>query len=131
MAVAQRGQIVLPNRAKQIKDFSGLLFASITPTDIDGLIEYHGKGYVLIELKLGDAQVPQGQRLALKRLTDDLQRANRLTLCLIAKHETVNCDEVIDVANAIVSEYRYKGQWHEAKADKTVRQFIEKFMELV
>jgi len=129
MAMAQRGQIVSRSRAKQIRDFSGLLFGNITPTDIDGLIEYHGKAYVFIEVKLNDAILPDGQRLALERLTDDLHRV-KPTLLIIARHDAVNPDDDIDVAIAIVAEYRYKGHKHEG-CTGTVKELVNRFFEAV
>ena len=38
-----RGVIQNRDRKKQIIDFSGLKYGKITPTDIDGLIEYKDK----------------------------------------------------------------------------------------
>lgn len=101
-----RGQIVFRDRARQIRDFSGLLFNTITPTDIDGLIEYHDKAYILIELKYGDSPISEGQKLALERLTDDLRKVGKLTLCIIARHDNADPKDDIDVAQCIVSRYR-------------------------
>jgi len=129
MAMAQRGQIVSRSRAKQIRDFSGLLFGNITPTDIDGLIEYHGKAYVFIEVKFNDAILPGGQRLALERLTDDLNRV-KPTLLIIARHDVESPDDDIDVAIAIVAEYRYKGHKHEG-CTETVKELVNRFFEAV
>ena len=131
MAMVQRGQIVSPDRARQIRDFSGLLFGNITPTDIDGLIEYRNKGYVIIEVKLSGVQVPDGQRKALQRLVDVLWRARRLAVCIIATHNTTNVEEPIDVANAVVLEYRYQGKWRHPKDIHTTRELTEWFMQKV
>ena len=131
MAAIQRGQIISRNRARQIKDFSGLLFGNITPTDIDGLIEYHGKAYVVIELKLSGTPVRYGQKLALERLVDDLRTAGRPSLCIIAEHDIVDTEDAIDVANAIVTEYRQNRQWRSPHEIWTVKGMIEKFLELV
>ena len=92
-----RGKIHTPDRAKQLRDFSGLRFGTITPTDIDGLIEYQNIGYVIMEFKAKDNIVLDGQRLALERLTDDLSLAAKNTLCIIAYHDT-DSNETIDTA---------------------------------
>lgn len=123
-----RGEITNRQRAKQLRDYSGLCFDAITPTDIDGLIEYHGRGYILIEVKLEDAPMDSGQRLAFERLTDDLNRAARPTIFLIASHNEVDPEEDIDVANTIVSEYRYKKHWRIPKSHITVKEAIEWFL---
>jgi len=126
-----RGQIIYRDRAKQIRDFSGLIFDTITPTDIDGFIEYHGQAYIFIELKLAGTESPFGQKLALERLIDDL-RQTKPALCLIAEHNTTNPDEAIDAAKAIVVQYRQSNaQWREPREIYTVRQMIERFLGLV
>src|SRR5690242_9607104 len=57
--------------SKHVVSFKNL---SLGATDLDGLIEYHQLCYVLFELKYGDAIPPEGQRIALVRMCDDLQR---------------------------------------------------------
>ena len=43
----ERGKIRNENHAKQLNDFSGLLRRrGITPTDIDGLIDYSGRAFI-------------------------------------------------------------------------------------
>lgn len=66
----ERGKIENRNRARQIIDFSGLQYGKITPTDIDGLIEYHDKAILLLEFKYADAEMPRGQKVALERMCD-------------------------------------------------------------
>ena len=124
----ERGEIHSRDRARQLRDYSGLRFGNITPTDIDGLIEYHGKAFVIIELKYGDADVPFGQMLALERLTDDLSKP---ALCIIANHDITNPEEDIDVANCIVSQYRFKGSWRLPQRQRTVKEIITLFFKLI
>ena len=126
-----RGEIHNRARAKQLRDFSGLLFGNITPTDIDGLIEYHGKGYIGIEMKLTGASLGLGQKLAFERLTDDLSRAGKPTIYIIASHDSDDPNEDIDVANAIVSEYRFKGKWRTLQSRYTVRDLAVLFIEKI
>ena len=122
MDSAPRGKIRNREYATQVRDFSGLRFGNITPTDIDGLIEYHGKGYVFIETKHAEAELPFGQRLALERICDDLQKV-KPTLIIVASHDT---DGDIDVAETTVTEIRFKGKWRQR--DGTTRQLIESFI---
>lgn len=118
----ERGAIRNRQYGTQVRDYRGLRFGNITPTDIDGLIEYQGKGYVFIETKYQNAELPYGQRLALERLCDDLQIV-KPTLLVIASHNT-NGD--IDVANTEVSSYRFKGEWKHT--EKTAGQLIAAFI---
>lgn len=122
MDAAPRGVIKNRQFANQVRDFSGLTFGRITPTDIDGLIEYQNKGYVFIETKFGEAPLPFGQRLALERLCDDLQNT-KPALLIIASHES---DGDIDVAETIVTEYRFKGKWREREG--TTKELITAFL---
>lgn len=61
------GQIENRARKQQILDFSGLVFGKITPTDIDGMIEYHGKAFVYYEFKYLNADTKYGQRTAFEQ----------------------------------------------------------------
>jgi len=117
-----RGKIRNRQYSTQVRDFSGLRFGNITATDIDGLIEYKDRGYVLIEVKYKDTELPFGQRLALERLCDDLQLV-KPTLLIISSHET---DGDIDVGETTITEYRFRGKPHsrEGKTKELVSAFL-------
>jgi hypothetical protein len=105
-----RGQIINSERAKQIRDYSGLRIGNITPTDIDGSEDFHNEKWVHFELKLKGNSLPIGQRLALKRLVDDLGKV-KPSIGFIAEHEEYDTEKPIDAGNAMVTEYRYRNQW--------------------
>ncbi len=111
----------------QIRNFSGLHFGSITPTDIDGHIEYHNLCHIFIELKYKGAELPKGQRIALERLCDDIK--DKPAIALLASHQN-SVGEDIDVSKAIVTEIRWRGAWRIADKD-TVRGYIERFIKWV
>lgn len=127
MHTVSKGGIYNPDRARQLRDFRGLRYGNITPTDIDGLIEYKNRGYVLLELKLADNRMPYGQKLALERISDDLERSGKPCLCIIASHyeEDVNTD--IDVSNTRVTSYRYKNRWVECDSPRLTKDVIASF----
>lgn len=129
--MVKRGEISNRDRAKQLRDYSGLLYGKITPTDIDGFIEYKNKAYVFIELKHEDAGVRYGQGLALERLTDDLERCGKPTLCIFASHTQHDPEEDIRVAETKVSHFRLKKQWRKFKESLkvTVKELIDVFLE--
>lgn len=120
-----RGKIRNRQYATQVRDFSGLRFRNITPTDIDGLIEYRNKGYVFIETKYRDAHLPDGQRLALERLCDDLERAGKPTLSIIASH---SCNGDINVGDTTVSEYRFRYRWRQTRRETRTKDFVARFL---
>lgn len=125
----ERGKIHNRARWQQVRDFSGLRFGNITATDIDGLIEYQNKGYIIFELKNGDAPLDFGQRLALERLTDTLTGAGKPTICIISSHMSDNPEQDIDVANSLVVSYRSGGKWHEVvERGFITKELVERFI---
>ncbi len=126
----ERGVIEDRERARQIRDFRELLYGTITPTDIDGLIEYHGKAYVFIETKLKGTPIKDGQRLALERMADDLTRAKRPTLCIIAEHDVQDPLKDINVAETQVKEYRWRGEWKNNR-EVTTKDLIDMFLNAI
>ena len=121
----QRGIIKNRNYATQIKDFSGLRYGKITPTDIDGFIDFGNKLFIFMETKFKESLLPYGQRLALERLVDNGTVA--YSLGIISEHET-NGD--IDMANCIVREIRWKKVWYIPKTAKSVKETIDSVLEL-
>lgn len=92
--------------AKQLIDFSGVRIGSkIHPTDIDGVIEYRNKMYILFEIKYMDNEVPFGQRLALERMVEDFAKVGKDAIVLVASHETTNPEEDIDAESCFVTEF--------------------------
>ena len=119
-----RGVIRNREYSNQVKDYSGLCFGKITPTDIDGVIEYKNLGYIIIELKHNGAPLPYGQQLCLERLCDDLERT-KPTLLVIASHD---CDGDINVANLLVTKFRSEHQTRLPDARITVRLLCAQFI---
>jgi hypothetical protein len=76
---------------------------NITPSDLDGYIEYKNKAYLLIELKYGDAEMKYGQRLALERMARDLA-CKKEVLAMIVEHDVVDVNATIPVDRCEVRE---------------------------
>lgn len=127
----ERGVINNRDRGSQIRDFSGLqVGGKITPTDVDMLIEYHDDLFIMAETKFGNAELPTGQRLALARLCDTLQNGGKPSIVFITRHDTPSKSD-IDMAQTMVVEYRYRGQWKPftggtVTLSEAVRGFIQK-----
>lgn len=126
----ERGKIENRNIARQIIDFSGIQYGKITPTDIDGLIEYHDKAIVLLEFKYADAELPRGQRVALERMCDCFRRANKEATVLVCEHFVKDCTKDIIARNAIVREVYYKGNWYN-DGKSTVKERVDRFIQFV
>ena len=104
MDTDKRGVIVNKQRAQQINDFSGIRFGNITPTDIDGLIEYHDTVWLIFEVKYRGTQLPFGQRLALERMVDAFTSAGKKAMALVVDHEVDDTSESINVSVCLVRE---------------------------
>jgi len=123
----QRGKISYHNRARQQRDYSGLRYDNVTPTDIDGIIDYHNQAWIILELKYLDAELPYGQRLAFERLTDDLAQV-KPAIFIIASHDIENTSVDIPAAECSVFSYRKDFAWHIPQNPVTVKELIEQEM---
>lgn len=127
---SERGKIKFRDRARQIIDFSGIRYGNITPTDIDGLIEYHDKVVVFLEYKYDDNKLPYGQQLALERLANNCHDAGKKSTVIVAEHYVHDCNNDICAADAIVRDFYYDGKWyHDGKAK--VKEKIDSFIKFV
>lgn len=119
-----RGTIRNRTYANQLRDFSGLVFGRISPTDIDGFIDFGNKAFVIIEMKHVGAELPVGQRLALERLSDAVNRALPCMI-IVAEHDT---EGDIDVANSSVALIRYRQGWKPSLLRPRVRAVIDSWL---
>ena len=118
-----RGAIRNDIYARTLNDYSGLLYGKITPTDIDGFIDFQNRAFVVIEMKYADAKMPYGQRLALERLTDAIHSTGRPCACFVAQHYG---GQMVDAARCQVTEFRFNKKWF-AGDGSTLRQMIDRF----
>lgn len=114
---SNRGTIQHRRRAKQIINFDGLLYGNkITPTDIDGMMEWHNsKAYVLYEFKYGDTEMPYGQQLALEEMVKDFIHAGKKAIAIVCKHNIANPQEDIKAADTTVQKYYTGEKWFPGK----------------
>lgn len=123
-----------PDRMKQLVDFTGLeLDGGIYPTDIDGLIEYHDKEYILLEIKYGETKVPIGQRLAMERMVNDFTKLGKPSVAIVGEHRIADVGENIVAAECVVREIYYGGeqQWRKTDKQMTIKEFIDNFQAFV
>jgi hypothetical protein len=124
--VNDRGEVKYDNRMRQQVLFTGMNIGSITPTDVDAIIEYHNQGWLWIEVKGMGMKVPYGQRLAMQRFVDDLSDKKDV-YAVIAEHHVDNPRQDILLKNCLVREYysvRNKS-WKTPLRDFTVLEFAE------
>lgn len=86
--LAERGVIQNAERSQQINCFKDLLRQrNITPTDIDGLIDYGAKAFVYLEGKLVGKKATQGQIRALEAVISSHWKAGHPSMALIYEHD--------------------------------------------
>lgn len=123
-----RGKIYDVARATQLRDFSGLRFArGITPTDVDCLLEFGDRAYVVIEAKSGGAEVPFGQRTALQRMIKAWRKAEKIAVVIVATHQHPP-EEAIDFANCRVLEHYEGVEWSKRARGQTVGAFTRSWL---
>lgn len=88
--MTERGVYAYPERGRQTLRFDGMVYENITPTDIDGLMELHGKAWIVFEAKLKNAQCKYGQKLALERFCKHVAQAGKHCLVMIVEHDVEN-----------------------------------------
>lgn len=128
-----RGVIKNVTRKQQINDFSGLLFGKITPTDLDGIIEYHNKAYIFFEIKYGDVELLYGQKLCLERLVRDTVKSGKHAVALILEHNIHDTSQSVPVADCSVREIYYKIEngWIPPKRKCNAYEFTRQFFDYV
>ena len=120
-----------PDRARQLLLFDGLEYDSkVAPMDLDGLIEYHNKKRVLLEVKLNNTPVPNGERIALERMVNDFALAGKEALAIIADHKVFNPKEDVHVRECIVRELYHSKEkkWRPPRHRTTVADALQGFI---
>ncbi|NBU34797.1 hypothetical protein EBS40_09330 [bacterium] len=124
----KRDELKFKGRARQINSFLGLIRRrNITPTDIDGIIDYHGKAFIILEGKYGDAELPKGQKIALENLANAILESKRQVVVIIFRHHVHDINNDIIVSEQIVSDIYYKKKWETITAQKNVIEVIQMF----
>ena len=118
--MSELGEIRNREHATQLRVFKGLQYGNMLATDIDGFADIRGRLFMFFETKHNGAALPFGQRLAFERLCDAIQRGGSDCIYFIASH--YNSGD-IECADAIVTEYRWKGQWRKAEGHRKLSEY--------
>lgn len=123
-----RGAIRNREASNAVKDYTKLRWRNITPTDIDGAIDFGNKLFIFIELKRKGQKLEGGQRLFLEREVDSHKQR---CYCIVAEYDT-DGDIVVDIC--VVSEMRHNkqqpcAQWQIAREGITVKAMIDRVLE--
>ena len=113
---------------RQIKDFSGLRFGKISPTDIDGFLDFGNTLFIFVEMKHGDARIPYGQKLALTRLCDAVANECRQSYLLIVRHE-MDCEHDINASEQMVTDVYHERKWNPVTEGWSLKRMIDWILE--
>ncbi len=116
-----RGAIRNREHSTQVIDYSGLRYGNITPTNIEGAMDFGGKAFIYLEYKYGDAPLPRGQELYFERQVEKLSVP---AIVIVGSHNTHGD---IDGANCRATRTYYK-KWVALAESLTVREVIDKFL---
>jgi len=123
----ERGEAYNKERARQGRDFTGLRYGAITPTDIDAFIDFGNHLFIMIEAKYNGTELPYGQRLALERLCDAANETVRSFVLIVSHNQPPN--EEIDFAAARAVEYRWNHTWVPIQREATCSDFVDAICE--
>ncbi len=118
-----RGKIRNREQSGQVRDFSKLRFGNVTPTDIDGYLEFLNRVFIYLELKYRGYPMPMGQRVALERGCKRIQDGGGDAYVLVAKHFSPP-DEDIDASELPLTHLFHKGRWESVDCPCSVREAI-------
>ena len=90
-------------RAKQLVSFDGMVVGKrMWPTDIDAVIDWKDRAWLIFEVKHGSKDVPLGQRLALERLVHDSWRGGKPAVAAIVEHDVDDASQDVRLADCNV-----------------------------
>lgn len=115
-------------RAKQLINFDGMNpWGKAMPTDIDAMIDVHGKLLVLFEVKYREKHVPEGQRIALENLVKIARAAKKHALAVVVEHSVDNPDEDIQLSGLPVREIycTEEMEWRPPRQRLTAREIAD------
>ena len=114
---------------RQAIDFASLHVAEgIYPTDIDGIIDYKGKCWIILEYKYNGAPLPDGQRWCLEHLVKRLEMTGIPALAILADHDEGNPVNDIEAGYAIVRAVYMDKKWHIPKKETLVKDMVADYI---
>ena len=119
MSETARGAIKYKDRYKQLISYEGLeRHRHITPTDIDGVIDYAGNAFFVMECKHEDKFLNEGldngQKMAIENMINGWIESGKLAMAIVFVHNKMT-DEIIIAKDAIVVEYYFNAKWQTPK----------------
>lgn len=112
----------------QIKDFSGLRWGTIRPTDVDVFLEFSNRVFILIELKHVKGEFKGGQMLALERMVDAIDNPPERRAILLLGEHSARIGQDIMVADVPVIKCRWNRKWRSVNKPQNMKTAIDNFL---
>ena len=114
---------------KQGLDFSGLKDGNKLATDIDCLLEFNNKLFIIVEVKHESyTEIPLGQKIALERLAYRRNSDTSNCFVVIATHNILE-KYIIDICDTYVESYIHKKGWNKPRKQYKLKEFIDAIKE--
>ena len=130
-----RGKIYNRKRATQILSFENLvLHRNITPTDIDGFIDFKGNAFVYMDAKLYGIELSIGQRIAYENVVKSHEKGGNKSCAIIFRHN-IPVEHEILCYKEYVDEFYWKSEngfaWHSILNKQiTLKEFLNKIQNI-
>lgn len=129
-----RGTIQCKEYAEQLRSYEGMRFRgregylTVTPTDIDGLVQLDNENCFLVYELKHHGDVPQGQKRCLQALADRIQEGGSDCIVFVAEHNT-RYPETIIAKDAIVTQTYWRGKWYGQRKRRTLYELSNSYVQ--
>ena len=91
-----------PDKGRQLIRFDGIQYGKISPTDIDGIIEYHDRIWIIYEAKYRNSPLCAGQRTLLERFVRCMGAIGKHAIAVICEHDVADHQDDVYLAHCPV-----------------------------
>lgn len=119
-----------PEKGRQLLRFDGMRSGKASLTDIDALVEFRGRIWVIFEAKYNGSAVPAGQRYALEHFVQSMRAGERHAMAVVVDHTVKDETQDIFLRDLPVREiYTTEGKgWRPPKAPMTAREIAAAYV---
>jgi hypothetical protein len=122
-----RQAVIFENLAYENTDNSG--FGVLSPTDGDMIFEYQGKLSIIVDFKLLNKPLEEGQYRAFTTMVDALQRGGyEGAYLIVASHNTPLNTPAFDASTCVVNALYSRGKWYSMNAVLTIEDVFNKLI---
>lgn len=121
------------DRARQLIRFDDMHIDKRGFTDIDAVMEWRDRAWLIFEVKTFGKDVPLGQRIALERFVKDASACGKYAVAAVVEHNVVNPNMDIYLRDCLVKSLyvTYEYRWRPPKQFMTAHQLMRSVIGLV